>query len=169
MEENANKLQILNFTAAGVIVVDGLHTVTAAHKVRWTCVLTRRMERTAWRSARLVIDPAKFRKQLKTHYFSLLLNVLYDLPTTVFFGDRIMQSDRCLSCPVCLSACLSVCLSVTLVYCCQTLWRIKVKLGVQVGLGPGHIVLDGDPASLPQRGTTPSKFAAHIRCGKMAA
>ena len=28
-----------------------------------------------------------------------------------------------------------------------------MKLGVQVGLGPGHIVLDGDPAALPQRGT----------------
>ena len=24
---------------------------------------------------------------------------------------------------------------------------IKMKLGVQVGLGPGHIVLDGDPAN----------------------
>ena len=39
-----------------------------------------------------------------------------------------------------------VCLSVTLVYCGQTVGRIKIKLGKQVGLGPGHIVLDGDPA-----------------------
>jgi len=31
-----------------------------------------------------------------------------------------------------------------------------MKLGMQVGLGPGHIVLDGDPAPLPQRGTTPN-------------
>ena len=30
-----------------------------------------------------------------------------------------------------------------------------MKLGMQVGLGPGHIVLDGDPALLPQRGTPP--------------
>jgi len=55
---------------------------------------------------------------------------------------------------VCLSVCLSV-LSVTLVYCGQTVGRIKMKLGTQVGLGPGHIVLDGDPAPPPQRGTAP--------------
>ena len=30
-----------------------------------------------------------------------------------------------------------------------------MKLGVQVGLGPSHIVLDGDPAPLAQRGTAP--------------
>ena len=43
-----------------------------------------------------------------------------------------------------------------------------MKLGVQVGLGPGHIVVDGDPAPPPQRGTAP-QFSAHIRCGQMAA
>jgi len=31
-----------------------------------------------------------------------------------------------------------------------------MKLGVQVGLGPGHNVLDGDPAPPSQRGTTPN-------------
>jgi len=41
---------------------------------------------------------------------------------------------------------LSVCLDVMLVYCGQTVGWIKMKLGVEVGLGPGHIVLDGDPA-----------------------
>jgi len=35
-----------------------------------------------------------------------------------------------------------------------------MKLGMQIGLGPGHIVLGGDPA--PQ-------FSAHICCGQMAA
>jgi len=52
-------------------------------------------------------------------------------------------------------ACLSVCpvLSVTFVHCGQTIGRIKVKLGMQIGLGPGHIVLDGDQLPLPQRGT----------------
>jgi len=44
-----------------------------------------------------------------------------------------------------------------------------VKLGRQVGLGPGHIVLGGDPAPLPQRGIAPSQFSAHICCGQMAA
>jgi len=36
-------------------------------------------------------------------------------------------------------------LSVTLVYCGQTVGQIKMKLGMQVGLGLDHIVLDGDP------------------------
>jgi len=48
-------------------------------------------------------------------------------------------------------SCLSV-LSVTLVYG-QTVGWIKMKLGMQAGLGPGHIVLDGDPASLAQMAT----------------
>jgi len=46
-----------------------------------------------------------------------------------------------------LSACLSVCLSVlseTLVYSGQTVGCIKMKLGMQVGLAHGHIVLDED-------------------------
>ena len=67
--------------------------------------------------------------------------------------------------------CLSV-LSVTLVHCGQTVGWIKMKLGTQVDLGPGHIVLDGDRALPPpkghQRGTA-SQFLAHISCGQMAA
>jgi len=59
-----------------------------------------------------------------------------------------MLSVRCLSV---LSVCMhmSVCpvLSVTFMHCGQTVGRIKTKLGVQVGLGPGHIVLAG-PAPL---------------------
>jgi len=56
-----------------------------------------------------------------------------------------MLSDRCLSV-----------LSVTLVYCGQTVGWIKMKLGMQVGLGPDHIVLDGDPApTSPKRGQSP--------------
>jgi len=47
--------------------------------------------------------------------------------------------------------------------------RIKMKLGMQVGVGPGHIVLDGDPAPLQHRGTAPTQFLAHICCGQMAA
>ena len=35
-------------------------------------------------------------------------------------------------------------------------WMIKMKLGKQVGLGPGHIVLDGNPAPLPQMGRAPN-------------
>jgi len=45
-----------------------------------------------------------------------------------------------------LADCLSV-LSVTFVHCGQTVGWIKMPPGVEVGLGPGHIVLDGDLAS----------------------
>ena len=37
------------------------------------------------------------------------------------------------------------------VYCGQTAGWIKMALGTEVGLGPGHIVLDGDPAPLPKK------------------
>ena len=33
-----------------------------------------------------------------------------------------------------------------------------MKLGVQVGLGPGHIVLDGDPAPLSPKGHSSPNF-----------
>jgi len=38
------------------------------------------------------------------------------------------------------------------VCCGQTAGWIKMPLGTEVGLSPGHIVLDGDPAPLPKRG-----------------
>ena len=71
---------------------------------------------------------------------------------------RLMLSDRC-----------PVCLSVTLAYCGQTVGRIKMKLGLQVVLGPGLIVLDADPAPSPPKGRSPPQFSAHIYCGQMAA
>ena len=39
--------------------------------------------------------------------------------------------------------------------------------GVEVGLGPGHIVLDGDPAPPPKGGTDP-QFSANVRYGQKA-
>jgi len=44
------------------------------------------------------------------------------------------------------------------VCCGQTTIWIKMPLGTKVGLGPGHIVLHGDPApgSPPKRGITPN-------------
>jgi len=54
---------------------------------------------------------------------------------TVCKTVRPMLSVRCVSC-------LSV-LSVTLVYYDQTVGWIKMSLGTEVGLGTGHIVLDG--------------------------
>ena len=43
-----------------------------------------------------------------------------------------------------------------------------MKLGMQVGLGPGHIVLDGESCPRPPKGHSP-QFSAHISCGQMAA
>jgi len=42
------------------------------------------------------------------------------------------------------------CLTVTLVYCGQTVGWINIKLGMEIGLGPGHILLDGDTAPPPK-------------------
>ena len=71
---------------------------------------------------------------------------------TVCKSVRHMLSVRCLSC-----------LSVILVYCGQTVGRIKMKLGMQVGLGPGHIVLDSDPAPPPQKGgRAPTIFRPYL-------
>jgi len=67
----------------------------------------------------------------------------------------------------CCLSCLSV-RSVTLVYCGQTVGRIKMKLGMQVGIGPCHFVLDGDPAPLPKKSGGAPQFSAHVCCGQMA-
>jgi len=37
-----------------------------------------------------------------------------------------------------------------------------MALGMEVGLGPNHIVLDGGPSSPPQQGSRPSQFSAHF-------
>ena len=63
----------------------------------------------------------------------------------------------------------SVVLSVTFVHCGPTVGWIKMKLGMQVCLGPGHIVLGGEPAPPPPKGHSPKKFSAHISCGQMVA
>jgi len=62
-------------------------------------------------------------------------------------------------------------MSVTLVYCGQTVAWIKMKLGVEVGLGPSDIVLDGDPALPPQKGAQPPppQFSVHVYCGQTVA
>jgi len=44
-----------------------------------------------------------------------------------------------------------------------------MKLGRQVGLGLGHIVLDRDPAPSPKRGEKHlPQFSAHVHCGQTA-
>jgi len=39
-----------------------------------------------------------------------------------------------------------------------------MSLGTEVGLGPGDVVLHGNPAP-PKRGTVP-QFSAHVYCGE---
>ena len=43
-----------------------------------------------------------------------------------------------------------------------------MALGTEVGLGPVHIVLDGDTAPLLKKGSEPPppKFSAHLYCGQ---
>jgi len=43
-----------------------------------------------------------------------------------------------------------------------------MKLGIRVGLGPGHVVLVGDPAPPHPKGGRAPQFSAHICCGQMA-
>jgi len=44
-----------------------------------------------------------------------------------------------------------------------------MALGMELGLGPGHTVLDGDPATLPKKGAEPPpQFSAHFYCGQTA-
>jgi len=50
------------------------------------------------------------------------------------------------------------------VYCDQTTGWIKMALGMEVGLGPRHIVLDGDPAPLPKKGDSSSIFGPFLLC-----
>ena len=80
---------------------------------------------------------------------------------TVCKTVRPVLSDRCLPAR-------HVCLSVTLVYCGPTVGWIMMKVGRKVGLGPGDIVLDGDPASLSKKGHITPHFFAHVYCGQTA-
>ena len=95
-----------------------------------------------------------------------VVGVLFGRPFEKRFAVCYGTVVLCLS--VCLS-CLSVCAVGVLWPSGQTVRQIKMKLGVQVGLGPGHIVLDGDPAPLPQRAIALCQFSAHICCSQMAA
>ena len=44
-----------------------------------------------------------------------------------------------------------------------------MPLGMEINLGPGDIVLHGNPAPLPKKGAEhPLQFLAHVYCGQMA-
>jgi len=58
------------------------------------------------------------------------------------------------------------------VYCGQMAGWIKMPFGTEVRLGPGHIVLDGNPATSPPpikiNTQQPHHFSAHDYCGQTA-
>jgi len=41
-----------------------------------------------------------------------------------------------------------------------------MALGMEVGLCPGHIVLDGNPALLPKKGAEPPPILSPFYCGQ---
>jgi len=43
-----------------------------------------------------------------------------------------------------------------------------MSLGMELGLGPGDFVLNGDPAPQKGGGTPPPRFSAHVYCGQTA-
>ena len=93
------------------------------------------------------------KNQNKQHSFNLINSAHFNSvhASVILFGwpfvKRFALCYRTVVCPI---------LSVTLVYYGQTVGWIKMKLGTQVGLSPGHIVLDRDPPPPPQRGTAPN-------------
>ena len=44
-----------------------------------------------------------------------------------------------------------------------------MPLGMDVGLGPGDFVFDGDPAIPPEKGTPTYPIFAHVYCGETVA
>jgi len=44
-----------------------------------------------------------------------------------------------------------------------------MPLGKGVGLGPGHIVLDGDPVGTQRPTAAPPHFSARVYCGQTVA
>jgi len=66
-----------------------------------------------------------------------------------------MLSDRCPDCPTPVLSCLYR-------WCTVAKRWIKIKHSMQVGLGPGHFVLDGDPALPPPKGHSPPIFGPYL-------
>jgi len=118
----------------------------------------------------ITLSSGRMLKQVTSHYKISCWRVL----VSICHLQSVKRFALCCRTVVCLSVCLS-CLSVTLVttqrlclvlstnlalykslsvlycivfvYCGQTVGWIKMSFNTEVGLGPGHIVLDGDPAS----------------------
>ena len=85
------------------------------------------------------------------------MTMMHNIDSAIFGRPFVKRFALCYRTVVCLYV-YPVCLSVTLVYCGQTVTWIKMKLGVEVGLGPGLATLlqIGTKHPLPQRGTAPN-------------
>jgi len=109
-----------------------------------------------------------------THFHSCVYLLILGSVSSllVFLGDRLQYGSPYAIKPlsvlslmsVCLSVCLSclscpVCVSVKLAYYGQTVGWIKMKLGIQEGLGPRHVVLNGDSAPLPPKSGHSPQFS----------
>jgi len=101
---------------------------------------------------RVICDQQTIRRQLANLFrpWQLRLRIYW---ATVCKTVGPVLSDRC-----------RVCLSVTLGHCGQTVGWIKMKLGMQVGLGPGDIVLL--ETQLRLKGHISPLFSAHVCCAK---
>ena len=93
---------------------------------------------------------------------SCMHTVRYAAFASVFGRPFVKRFALCYRTVVCMSVCLS-CLTVTLVHCGQTVRWIKMKLDMQVGLGPSHMGTHF-PSS---KGHSP-QFSAHVCCGQTA-
>jgi len=117
--------------------------------------LTRRARAEVYLRPKFRIDPSNCLatihqryRQADGRYYPQHENVLLVRVIGLFGRPFVKRFALCYQTVVCLS-CLNV----------GVLWPkggwIKMKLGVHVGLGPGHIVLDGYPAPFSKRGHSP--------------
>jgi len=83
---------------------------------------------------------------------------------TLFWATvcKTIRSILSVLCPVCRSVCLSC--PVTLVYSGQTAGCIKMKLGTEVGLGPGHICQMATQLFPKKVGAQPPIFGPCLLC-----
>jgi len=105
-------------------------------------------------------------KQSLTQRCWLLVMVAVGFWATICKMLRPMLWDHFLSCLSVLSACLSV----ILVHHGKTIGWFTMPLGMEVGLSPGDIVVDEDPAPPTEKDTAAlPHFLAHIYCGQTVA
>ena len=96
----------------------------------------------------------------KWHIFTIYRSELQEVLESAGFWATVCKTFRRAIGPL---SCLSV-LSVTLVYCGQTVGWIKMKLCMQVGLGPSHTVRLG-PSSGHEKGhSSPLTFEIYSPC-----